>query len=766
VVVERTAFSRAKAYLDHASRSKWLALSAGTAAGLCYVALALIFALFVDLLDTRGRIPNFAQLGLSEQDRFQEIWKELPEQSRLDALAQVGLVPLDPASAEPVTAEHRRRSEMRKSLAATENLPPVPGRMNPDDLRKWAGTRTDDAPYVAAMRENELRWRAYLWLYLRDHVSRDAADTVQGFVGPGEPLPLPGLGEENRSPHGVLALVVRLRSTFGGRLVNEMATLNPWMWHGTGGRDPNRQYLLGLLLLAVVAVFIAIGCTILMNWKAGRATLEAILRLRRALYQHSSRQSDLAVRSNGTPEAAGLFTKQVEVVHDSLYSWLTSISRYPAQIVLLLGLAMVVQPLLTLAVVLCAVLIWLVGEQLAIALRAPGRQSLRFAASRLALMVESIKQMRLVKSCSMELFNQNRVERQLSEYTRAYWSKYRGEALARPLVLLLLLLSVITLLYVAGRIVLVDGLSLSGLSIFVVAVVGIYPPLRGWQSLSRHVRRGNDAAASVFAYLDRKTDQQALADGEFLQPMTRTLEFKGVSLRQPGDTRMILTNVNLGVKVGHRISIMGADEEARKALLYLIPRFFEPTDGEVRIDGRNLGYVSLDSLRSQIGMVMQGSLVFNDTVANNIGCGDPAITLPRIIEAAKLAHAHQFIQNLPYGYETPIGDLGKSLRIGEQFRIALARAIVRDPAIYIIEEPDAPLDDDTKALIDDTLGRVLPGKTAFFLPHRISTLKHSDRIVLLHNGSIEAIGGHRELVHESSLYKHLYYLQFNAFAET
>jgi ATP-binding cassette subfamily B protein len=227
----------------------------------------------------------------------------------------------------------------------------------------------------------------------------------------------------------------------------------------------------------------------------------------------------------------------------------------------------------------------------------------------------------------------------------------------------------------------------------------------------------------------------------------------------------VLADINFVVRAGEKIGIVGADEDAKTAFISLIPRFVDPTDGEIRIDDLNLKWVTPESLRSQIGLVTQNNLIFNDTVANNIGCGEPSITLPRIIEAAKVAHAHQFIQKLPYGYETPIGDMGHSLRIGERFRIALARAIVRDPAIFIIEEPPPALDDDTKALLDDTFNRILPGKTVFFLPHRISTLRQCDRIVLLHNGTIEAIGDHRELVRNSSLYKHLYYLEFNAFAD-
>ncbi len=159
------------------------------------------------------------------------------------------------------------------------------------------------------------------------------------------------------------------------------------------------------------------------------------------------------------------------------------------------------------------------------------------------------------------------------------------------------------------------------------------------------------------------------------------------------------------------------------------------------------------------------NLVFHDSVANNIGCGDNAYTLGQIIEAAKVAHAHHFIQKLPQGYETPIGELGHPLSVSEQFRIALARAVLRDPALLIIEEPDATLDEDTKALLDDTWARVLPGRTTIFLPHRISTIRSCDTLYLLHKGRVVATGVHKELLSQNPLYRHLHYLEFNEMAE-
>ena len=227
----------------------------------------------------------------------------------------------------------------------------------------------------------------------------------------------------------------------------------------------------------------------------------------------------------------------------------------------------------------------------------------------------------------------------------------------------------------------------------------------------------------------------------------------------------MLEEVSLIVPAGKRIGLIGADDLEKHALVYLIARLLDPTAGEIRIDQHNLRWVTLDSLRIQLATVLQHNLVFHDTVANNIGCGDSAYTLPQIIEAAKIAHAHHFIQKLPQGYETPIGELGHSLSTSEQFRIALARAILRDPALLIIEEPETQLDEDSKSLLDDTMARMLPGRTAIFIPHRISTIRSCDKLFLLHRGRVVATGIHKELLSQNQLYRHLHYLEFNEVAE-
>jgi ATP-binding cassette subfamily B protein len=297
-------------------------------------------------------------------------------------------------------------------------------------------------------------------------------------------------------------------------------------------------------------------------------------------------------------------------------------------------------------------------------------------------------------------------------------------------------LCALVLLFVAGVIVLHGQTAVPSVVALAMALVGLYRPLEGWLESRRLVRRGRESAAHVFKFLERRGEVGQVVGAEFLPPLARQIEFDNVSLREPGGGRMLLEEVTLTIPAGQRVGLVGTDDLEKHALVYLIPRLLDPTSGEIRIDQHNLRWVTLDSLRAQTGIVLMHNLVFHDSVANNIGCGDSAYTLPQIIEAAKVAHAHHFIQKLPQGYETPIGELGQ-----------------------------AALDEDTKSLLDDTLTRVLPGRTAIFLPHRISSLRSCDRLHLLHKGRLVASGTHKELLGGNPLYRHLHYLEFSEMAD-
>ncbi len=433
----------------------------------------------------------------------------------------------------------------------------------------------------------------------------------------------------------------------------------------------------------------------------------------------------------------------------------------PIKTLLILIFCCVVNLPLALAFLLATLLVWTLGSQAAAYYRRQIREGTNLAGEHLTVMRESLNLMRLVKCYLMEEFNRTRVERQLSAFSKVQLERYRSEAFYQPLLLLLGLICLIVLLGVAGIIILLTGLNVSRVFVLAVAVLGLYSPLQTWLEARKFIRRGRDSALQFFRFLERRGDVAQVVGAEFLNPLTSQIEFDNVSLREPGTGRMLLEEVSLTIKAGQRVGIIGADELEKHALVYLLPRLLDPSAGEIRIDDNNLRLVTLDSLRLQIATILQNNLVFHDSVVNNIGCGDKVFSPQDVIAAAKMARAHQFIQKLPKGYDTIIGEQGHSLTIGEQFRIALARVILRNPTILIIEEPNIALDEETKDMLDDTLSRLLPGRTVIFLPHRISTLRSCNQIFLLSKGRVVATGEHKELLATNRLYRHLHYLEFN-----
>jgi ATP-binding cassette subfamily B protein len=709
---ERQAFAKAAGYLNYYPGAKWVSIVAGVASAFVFVSLLGVLWLFADLMVSRGRLPDSHDLTYPQRERFEKLWSETPSEARLERLQAVS----DPAA----------------SALAAKDI----NTLNPESFQ-------DRNDY-------DRLWRAQMGQILKDHVGEAVFEESQ--------LSSANYAEEN---HGLLGLIVRsdLDQRVLVSVLGKVAAWFPWT------RNEHASYLAGLLMSGLILALLGGMLQVLQRDMAARAVIGATTRLRRAVYHHTFRLGTLAFRALGPTEAVTVFARHIEAVHDALYNRLTVLAREPIKFALLLLFALTVNPWLGLAFLLFAALVWLLAGQIAAYFRTQVRLATNQAGERLTIMRESLMLMRLVKCYLMEQFNQSRVERQLARYGRVTLTRYRGEVFYRPLLAFLGLLCAMLLLCVAGLIVLRGELSVAGVIALTTALVSLYQPVENMLEYRKYARRGKESAAQLFKFLERRGDVGQVVGAEFLSPLSKQLEFDGVSLREPGGSRMLLEDVSLTITSGQRIGLIGAEDLEKHALVYLIPRLLDPSAGEIRIDGHNLRWVTLDSLRAQICTVLQNNLVFHDTVANNIGCGDSSYTLPQIIEAAKVAHAHHFIQKLPQGYETPIGELGHSLSVSEQFRIGLARAVLRDPAMIIIEEPEAALDEDTKSLLDDTMARFLPGRTVIFLPHRISTIRSCDRLFLLHKGRVTASGVHKELLAQDPLYRHLHYLEFNEIDE-
>lgn len=704
----RSAFARAEEFLNYTAGWKWAARLAAAGAAMCSLALFVLFALFVDLVLYRGRVPHFAHLNPAVRAHYEKGWQDSTRDERKQLLHQLDA---------PIADDQFNAELLPQGTAG----------------REWM-------------------WRAQAMQLLNDKVSPDAARIYRdAMTSPGQDSP----------QLGVAWLVLRKPGL--QNWVSWVARRNAWMWRP--GRDgANDAYLIGLGLAAIgVAVFRA-GFRNLMTYAAATSTLDAATRLRRAVYHHSFRLAGSALHEDGEGEAVAIFGNHIESIREALFVRLTTFVSEPLHFVLFLLTAIALDFWLAIACVLLAAVLTLLGGYLAARFRDEASVEGRRAAGFLRQLRESFAMLRLVKANQMELFNQNRVERQLAELTGATFSRMRGESFYRPLLVFLGTVGGAVSLYLAGYAALHGSAGPGKLILLGTSLSLAYWPLARLLADQRAVQRGRDAAVPVFDYLDRPGETHQVVGAEFLTGVDKSIEFRSVSLRDLDTGRPVLHDVNLRIGAARRVAIVGSSEEEKHALIYLLLRFADPSAGEVRIDDKSIRWLTLESLRAQVGAVLWDRLIFNDTVAHNIGCGDPSVTLPQIIEAAKSAHAHQFIQRLPQGYETPIGDLGHSLRASEQFRIALARTVLKDPSVYIIEEPHTPFDGERKGLIDDTLDRVLAGKTVIFLAHRISTIRSCDTVYLLHQGRIEAAGEHRELLASSDLYKHLHYIEFNEFA--
>ncbi len=708
------AFVRICRDFSRARWEKWGAQFGSLLASLLTLALLLVLYLFVEVLANRGRVPAFVALPPAEQRLLPEEWKQWEVEQRREAAERFGL--------EVAVAERVAAGEWESQ--------PLTG-------REW-----------------ESLWRAHVYLVLRQRVSDEAAEAFAvDAAGPSPPL-------------GMLPLVVRERSHWAGPLLGQVAAACPWTWRGTwpARGDPSLSYACWLFVIAFVLAALRGVAANGVTYLAAAATLELLTRLRRAIYLHTYRLGSLAIRTAGPSEAVQLFTRQAEAVGTAFHARLLLPWRAVPLIAGLVLLVLLIHFWLAVSFMVLAALGWLVGGQMAVYFRRDARTATRQVQTVTALLLESLSLVRLAKCYQIEQFSQQRVERQLGEWSRAAWRKLRGDALAGPLLHSVALLAGMALLFLGAWSVLVGTFSLAGLVVVSVALVLLAGPLDDLFRYRERLRRGEEAAEAVVEFLERRGEAAEAVDAEYLPPLQQRIEFRNVSVQEPGSSRLLLDGLSFAIPAGAKVAFVSADPRPARTLAYLLVRFFDPSSGEIRFDDKNIRWVTHESLRLQVALVMEDDGIFTDTVANNIGCGDPQYRLPQIIEAAKLAHAHQFIERLYYGYETVVGPYGHSLTPGQAFRIALARALLREPAVLVVEEPATAIDDDTWMLLDDTLARVAPGRTLIILAHRLTTLRRMDRVFVLREGRIVDSGTHRELWQRNEYYRRLQLLADAAIA--
>lgn len=527
----------------------------------------------------------------------------------------------------------------------------------------------------------------------------------------------------------------------------------------------NQSALFTLVLVALVLA----SLRVLIRWRSRQLSLKISrhisMTLRSMIHRQALRLGPGDLSGKETDQAFNLFIKDVEVVENGIFQWVYRMSQHPVTLLILFLFAVSIDWRLTFQCVIPLAAAWYFLLQYRKNYELQHAKTLVSIESELSLLAENLRSTRLVRGYGMETVEHDRFQKHLEKYSENTTNLKRVEGWVHRIARGLAVFCSCLVIFLVGYKVLLNPESLPfSAAILIVGIFAFfYLPVNGLHELIGVRTEANIAASSVYRYLNKIPEVSQAVGAKFLEPLSQSLQFENVSYRLSSQEPEILSGFDLKIPAGTTTAFVSLEALSPRAASYLIPRFIEPKSGRVLMDGEDSAWVTLESLRAEAIYVGGNDLCLTGTVKENIRCGDERYSLQEVIAASKEAHAHQFIQNLPQGYETALGQNGEELTIGECFRLGLARALLRKPALLVIEEPVGPLDEDTKTLLEDAYSRIFQDRTIFIIPSRITTLRNADQVVLIHDGKVEAVDTQSNLLKRSALYRHWEYTRFNQF---
>ncbi len=514
-------------------------------------------------------------------------------------------------------------------------------------------------------------------------------------------------------------------------------------------------WLVGLLILVNLSVS---GLSGLRGFIMARIGQRVTYGMRNEVYAHLHALSLSYYTRNETGRIMASVTQDVGRLQDFISDGLQEAIRDVLTLVIICIILFVLNPGLAALVLLPTPLLVWATLRFGRKLHAIYRPLWRRWAGLSALLADTIPGVRVVKAFAQE-------KREVGKFKGRSLDLLRGElrvawmrSLFGPVMAFITSIGTIIIWWVGGRDILAGELTLGAFVAFTSYMYRFYGPVESLARLNHRFQRAATSAERVFDVLDTHPEIVDRPEATIMPPIEGRVEFRGVHFGYEED-KPVIEDLSFAVEPGEMIGLAGHSGAGKSTLVNLICRFYEPQEGAILIDGRDTRQVNLQSLRGQIGVVLQDPFLFNGTVADNIAYGHPEASLEQIVAAAKAANGHDFIMDMPDGYDTMVGERGIRVSGGERQRLSIARAILRDPRILILDEATSNVDTQTEAQIQEALGRLVRGRTTFAIAHRLSTLKNARRLLILDKGRLAEIGTHDELIARDGIYANLCRMQ-------